>query len=431
MSSALAIAGVTQILRDILNDGLVDADVSGTLGGNVNVRARPPDITEGLRAEADSTLNIFLHGVSPNLGLVNEFLPTRDPAGRRVANTPLTLDLHYLISAHGSADLHGEILLGYAMQILHEHPVISRAEIRTALDAMPAIGGDLPPSLQSLGQTFLADQLEQVRITPVYMSLDEQSRLWTACQTNLRSAATYMASVVIIERRDPAVRPLPVLTLGPDNRGVDVQPDLVPPYPGITAVILPAEQPSVRLGEAITLRGHHLDGNPVTARFTSARLAAPIVVPVAAADVAHDRVRVTIPNAPAAWCAGPFTVELDVQRAGEPSPRRTNGLGIAIAPRMTLPPAAMARAGDQSVTIDLQLVPNVRPGQFATLSIGGREATALDLAVAGNQLRFRFERLQPGSQAARLRIDGVDSWLIDRLAVPPVFDPTQFITVPA
>lgn len=431
MSSALAIAGVTQILRDILNDGLVDADVSGTLGGNVNVRVRPPDITERLRAESDSMLNIFLHSVTRNIGLANEMLPTRDPAGRRVSNTPLALDLHYLVSAHGGADLHAEILLGYAMQILHEHPVISRAEIRTALDALPAIGGDLPPSLQSLGQTRLADQLEQIRLTPVYMSLDEQSRLWTACQANLRSAVAYLATVVIIERRDPAVRPLPVLTIGLDNRGVDVQPEMIPPYPAITGIELPDGQPSVRLGESITLRGHHLDGNSVVARFTSARLAAPITVPVAAADVTYNAVRVTIPNAPAAWVAGPFTLELDVQLPTDPSPRRTNGLGIAVAPRMTLPPVAMVRAPDQSVTIDLQTVPNVRPGQIVALTIGAREAIAVSLPAPGNQLRFRFETLPPGNQGARLRVDGVDSWLIDRLAVPPVFDPTQFIQVPA
>ena len=32
MSSALAIAGVTAVLRDLLNDGLINQDATGTLG---------------------------------------------------------------------------------------------------------------------------------------------------------------------------------------------------------------------------------------------------------------------------------------------------------------------------------------------------------------------------------------------------------------
>ena len=37
MSTALAIAGVTQLLRDLLNDGLIDNDVAANIGTNVVV----------------------------------------------------------------------------------------------------------------------------------------------------------------------------------------------------------------------------------------------------------------------------------------------------------------------------------------------------------------------------------------------------------
>ena len=43
MSNALAIGAVTAVLRDLLNNGLVDHDVTGSLGGNVTVSALPPD----------------------------------------------------------------------------------------------------------------------------------------------------------------------------------------------------------------------------------------------------------------------------------------------------------------------------------------------------------------------------------------------------
>ena len=43
MSSALAIAGVTAVLRDLLNDGLINHNVSGVLGATVTVSVLPPD----------------------------------------------------------------------------------------------------------------------------------------------------------------------------------------------------------------------------------------------------------------------------------------------------------------------------------------------------------------------------------------------------
>ncbi|WP_165357468.1 DUF4255 domain-containing protein [Sphingosinicella sp. CPCC 101087] len=429
MSTALAIAGVTQILRDLVNDAMIDADVSGTLGGNVNVRARAPDLVEEEIQEGESVLNMFMHRISLNTGLANQVLPTRNANGDRVANTPLAIDLHYLVSAYGAADLHAEILLGHVLQILHEHPVIGREEIRTALDSLPLIGGDLPPALQSLANTGLADQLEQIRINPAYLSLDDQSKLWTACAASLRSSAAYVVTVLLIEATRPARNPLPVLTLGVGHTGVTLQPDLVPPYPAIAGLTLPLGQPSARLGDTIILRGHHLGGNPVVARFTNPRFEDPILVP--AAGVSDRQVEVEIPNDAANWGAGPFTIELDVQLAGEPAPRRTNGFGLAIAPVMDLPPMAIVRAPDGSVDVDLDVVPRVRPGQIVSLTIGSREAVTDALPAPADQLHFRFEALPAGSQPARLRIDGVDSWLIDRTQRPPVFEPAQFITVPA
>jgi len=78
MSSALAIAGVTAVLRDLLNDGLINHNVSGVLGSTVTVSTVPPDrvVTES------SQLNLFLHQVTPNTGWRNEGLPSRDGSGR-------------------------------------------------------------------------------------------------------------------------------------------------------------------------------------------------------------------------------------------------------------------------------------------------------------------------------------------------------------
>src|SRR4030095_303497 len=149
--------------------------------------------------------------VPPNEGRRHERVPSRDGAGRtRLSNPPLALDLHYLLSAYGSEDLHADILLGYAMQLLHETPVLGRSAITTALTPPPPLGTALPPALQALAECGLADQLEQIKITPEYLNTEEVSKLWTAVQSHYRPTAAYLATVVLIESTLPARAPLPV-----------------------------------------------------------------------------------------------------------------------------------------------------------------------------------------------------------------------------
>ena len=89
MSTALAIAGVTAVLRDLLNDGLINHNISGLLGSSVTVSVQAPDrVVTGSTPEA-SQLNLFMYMVTPNLGWRNEGLPGRDGSGR----TRLLIDL--------------------------------------------------------------------------------------------------------------------------------------------------------------------------------------------------------------------------------------------------------------------------------------------------------------------------------------------------
>ena len=167
MSNALAIAGVTAVLRDLLNDGLINNNVTGVLGSTVTVSTLPPDRLLPTSGTENTQLNLFLHQVTPNSGWRNERLPSRDDTGRtRLTNPYLALDLHYLLSAFGAEDLHAEILLGYAMQLLHENPVLSRAAVLRALNPSPPVGATLPPALTALADCGLADQVEQIKITP-------------------------------------------------------------------------------------------------------------------------------------------------------------------------------------------------------------------------------------------------------------------------
>ena len=210
MSSALAIASVTAVLRDLLNNGLIDHNLASSVG-DVEVSALPPDRIETGDSAEKSQLNLFLYQVTPNQGWRNVALPSRDARGDRLTNPPLALDLHYMLTAYGAKAFHCEILLGYGMQLLHETPVLARDAIRRALSPPFPVNGDgLPASLQALSASELAEQIEQIKITPLSLSTEEISRLWTAFQAKYRPTAAYQVSVVLIESKRSTRSTLPV-----------------------------------------------------------------------------------------------------------------------------------------------------------------------------------------------------------------------------
>ncbi|MEW9920201.1 Pvc16 family protein [Marimonas sp. MJW-29] len=439
MSTALAIAGVTQLLRDLLNDGLVDNDVGAAIGTNVSVHARDPDRVLEL-ADDGSLLNVFLYNVDNQGNWANQILPTRTPQGFRDRNTPLTLDLYYLVSAITSEDLHHDILLGYAMQILHEHPGFDRAEIQAGLNPSPAVAGSLPPALQALAQTGLADQIEQLVISPVYLSPEEMSKLWTSFQATYRSSMAYRVSSVIIERDVPARSALPVLTIGSDNRGAQVTPGLDIAMPRIVSLSLPDGQPSARPGDVIVLRGQRLSGTDVSVQFDNPALATPISLPPDPGGTSTAQT-VTLPDVPASWAPGLYQVSLSARSApGEPL-YRSNAAAFQLAPIASLPPTSVARVvPDDLVEVALDFRPHVWPGQRVELILGGHLATAEPRTAATGSATFTFPDIPAGGYPLRLRVDGVESWLVLRELPPvgpgfeprrPEYDPTQTLTVPA
>jgi hypothetical protein len=224
MSTALAVASVTAVLKDLLNNGLIDHDVGASVG-EVIVSTLPPDRVDALDSEKKSRLNLFMYQVTTNAGWRNQGLPSRNTNGDRVSNPPLALDLHYLLTAYGAEEFHGEILLGYGMQLLHETPVLTRAAIRRSLTPpSPVIGGgDLPTALTALFTSDLAEQVEQIKISPSSLTTEEISRMWSAFGAKYRPTAVYQASVVLIESRNTTRSALPVR-----GRKIKVEPFKLP-----------------------------------------------------------------------------------------------------------------------------------------------------------------------------------------------------------
>ncbi len=200
MDSALTIASVTAVLKSRIEDGLADRGVSASIGADATVSALAPDrIPVG--EEERPRVNLFLYQVTPNSGLRAKGGQSNGGDGRQ-PNNALALDLHYLLSAYGAQDFQAEILLGYALQLLHGTPVVKSEAIRTALAAQSSTedGRVVSPSVAALRASGLPDLIDEVVITPQFLDTESLSRLWSALQTHLRPSAAYRVSLVLIER---------------------------------------------------------------------------------------------------------------------------------------------------------------------------------------------------------------------------------------
>lgn len=437
MSGPFALAAVSAVLRRLLLEQLGDADLASF--GNVKATALPPDqITTG--AQEAPQLNLFLYQVTPNMGWRNVGLASRSAGDERLTNPPLALDLHYLLSAYGAAELQPEALLGYAMQVLHEVPFLSRDFIR---DTWP--GGGADPVEQALAASDLAEQIEQIKITPQSLTSEEMSKLWSATTARFRPSAAYLVSVVLIESLKGTKSPLPVLQRGKGDSGPSAQADLIPPFPEIEDVTLLKKQIAALLGDQVKLAGHDLAGEKddptlvtVTVRLVNdrARVTRDIVVP---ANVRTAKeINFQVPDEPANIPAGVYRMWVAVMPNGKPEENRdSNETALFVAPKITSDlTLAVARTnvdlttglGDADITLTVK--PEVRKGQSISLGLGTRDIPAKQPITPGASVSFHVPQLAAGTYRVRLRVDGVDSLLIDRSDPKNLkFDDTQQLKI--
>jgi hypothetical protein len=444
MSSPLAIAAVTAALKDLLNDGLLNHDLSSV--GSFSVTALPPDRVSTGQNEPNQ-LNLFLYQVTPNIGWRNVGLPSRDGNGVRLSSTPLALDLHYLLTAYGSQDLNAEILLGYAMQLFHETPVLTRAQLRTVLGAPSPVNGlisPLPSPFGPLSAIDLADQIEMIKITPVYLGTEDLSKMWTAMQARYRTGMAYMASVVLIEVPNQGKAAPPVLKRGPDDAGnaatASAFPTLSRVQPNASELL-----PAMRLGDDLKLTGSHMD-DPSSMLVVLENSKAGIIhklVPTAGESPSELIVHVPSvtdnPDAINEWGIGLYSVALQVTRPNLPV-STSKPVYIVLAPLITVDPHE-AVVGDVALTITC--TPRLRPDQEAsTRLIFGSRTIQADSIVTPNipeapdmqkptTLTFTVPSVLEGEYMVRLRVEGNDSLPVTVSGSPPKLDvdPTQRVTV--
>jgi len=432
MSNALAIASVTAVLKDLLDNAVIDHSLSTLVGDRVTITALPPDRIRAGENEIVQ-LNLFLYNIAPNPGWRNVGLPSRNNEGQRLTNPPLAIDLYYLLSAYGREDFDSEILLGYAMQTLHEMPVLTRDAIRKALEPVsPVDGSSLPEGMKDLSASDLAEQVEMIKIAPHTISTEEISKLWSAFQANYRPSVAYHVSVVLIESKYQTLSPLPVLSRGhPDtttgrDEGVITQPDLLPPFPTIQDVKPPDQQPSIRMGERLVVSGHHLDGDQVAVLLTHVRSSNTLELP-ASSGATSTEFQVDIPEDPDNWQTGIYSISGVIRHTDQPD-RTTNELSIALAPLIN---SISLSVTEGTVELTVTCSPKLWKNQIVTLVVGDREIAAEPVIPdKTDTLIFRSDSLLSGPQWVRLRVDGIESILINRSGPAPVFNSTDQVVIP-
>lgn len=405
MSNALAISAVTAVLQYFLNS-VCNAPSSPL--GSVSVSALAPDIVQsslGSGTGVKPQLNLFMHQVTPNASWRNMELPSVAADGStRLGNPPLALDLHYLLTAYASEDTQAEGLLGFALQMLHENPVLPRDQIDFALGRLPTTN----PFASVLAASGLGSQIEMIKITPATMGREEMAWIWTALKADYRPSFAFDVSVVLIQTPRTSSFPLPVL-----SRDMTVVPTSSAPS---FAIVLPGTETAALPGDTVTVTGQFVSG---TCRVVLTNQHLSTQVSVIPSTVTGASVSFGIPaNTP----AGFYNLSVIVSSASGAVLQNTKPLPLALAPTIASPSTATAVTTASGTLVTLSCNPRALPSQSISLALAGIAVPAQTFASSTTTLSFQFPTLASGPYLARLRVDGVDSPVaVNWSAAPPSF----------
>ena len=443
MSTALGIASVTHVLKDLLNDGLINHDVMGIVNSNVQVTALPPDRIETGPNTEQTGLNLFLYQTRLNPGWRNEGQLAFDGQGQRINNPPLALDLHYFLTAYGAEELHAEILMGYGMQLLHETPVLTRDAIRLSLSAPPVVApAGLPPALRALATSALAEQVEQIKISPESLGAEEMSRLWTAFQAKYRLTAGYKVTVVLIQREKSTRSALPVA-----SRMVSVQPFR---QPVIDRIESQADDAAPIMANQKILTGHRLIvfGQQLADDLVNVTIDGTTMV---TEPVTDSQIRLIVPDT---VLSGAHALQVVHQRllGKPPVPHRADSSNVAafvLSPTVptavgavVFTPGAVNAGGVWEDKLMVPVKPGIGPGQRAVVLLNevtggvGKAYSFVAPTIPLNTpvapaVTFPVQQIKPGTYLVRIQVDGAESSLtINSVTDPKTGKPTRIYTDP-
>jgi uncharacterized protein DUF4255 len=418
MSNHLAVAAATQTLVQLL-DGPLSHDFTGA-----HVTAGRPDASA--TDDADPEVRLFLYRVEPNASWRTNALPARSPTGQVYERPQIGLTLHYLLTFMGNeAQLEPQRMLGSVLRTLTARPLLTRPEIEAMVAAALAQDPNHP-----LGLTDLADQPEIVRLSPLPLTLDELSTLWSSFfETPYRLSVAYEACVVVLTAEEIPTRALPVR-----DRRLFVS---ILTRPTITqAAALDGPTVPVQVGTTVVIRGSQLRADEITVVAFGGVEVTPD--PLA---VASSRIEVDVPATVRAGVTGLRVIHRRLM--GEPPELRLAGqssaLPLLVQPRLLpLAPGAAhdvvtdvetdLRSGGITVTVE----PEVGNRQQVTMLLnavtsGGRSYVFEDDRRDGEgdhehtaDLDVPFSGVEAGDYLLRVTVDGAETPLtVDEVSGSP------------
>jgi hypothetical protein len=399
MSNFLAVATVTATLGQVLQ-AAISTDVPGA-----TVTTTRPDGPGARPAE----VNIYLYQTTPNAAYRNADLPTRRSDGQVVQRPQAALNLHYLISFYGDeSKLEPQRLLGSVVRTLHAQPVLTPGEIASTVAQNAGF----------LNGSNLAGQVERVRFTPMALSLEELSKLWSVfLQTSYVLSVAYEGSVVLIESDDTPQLALPVR-----DRNIYVLPFRQPLIQQVIASTGP-DSPIID-GSSVIVLGEQLRGDVTQVIAAGAELTP------APQDVSNSQIRVTLPPDLRAGVQGLQVVQ-KMMMGTPPQPHRgieSNVAAFVLHPTIT-------PAGASATDVTLSVAPKVRAGQRAVLMLNELSGDASGAyafvpsppTVDTSTLKIPISGVKSGDYLVRVQIDGAESPLVtdqsNRYVAPKVTVP--------
>jgi hypothetical protein len=300
MSNFLSVAAVTETLRQMLDKAL-KTDI---IGASHQPEAKAVKPNSPSNEIPKLGVNIFLYQITPNASCRNYDLPTRRQDGT-VAQMPRSAwELHYLLSFYGDeTKLEPQRVMGSVVRTMHSHPVLTSKMIQ-----------DVKGTVNYLTESDLDREVELIKFSPIQLSLEELSKIWSVFFQNSYTLSTaYQASVVFIDGKEKPGSSLPVR-----ERNILVMPFNNP----VIDSVLPQ---FVKSGQNISIKGINLTSESVKIFFGSTS-----AVPEND-KIKSDEIIVTLP---AGLRAGINTVkvvhELNFKTPKEPHKGFESNIGIFI-----------------------------------------------------------------------------------------------------
>ena len=194
--AALLLAGMTGVLRYLLENGQVRHNLPSVLGADLTLSSLPPDRVKTGEDERPQ-INLYLYqATAKGLGSVSRYASPSPPTVPSAANAwagqaggmETEFEMVYLITVFGAQDFHWEILQGYAHALLRENPVLDGDRLRQIWERITHDEGgrEVSPALLPLRDAPLRHRLEEVRLTLLAPPLEQVGQIWSLLQARYR-----------------------------------------------------------------------------------------------------------------------------------------------------------------------------------------------------------------------------------------------------